>query len=271
MFWIGVMQGMPPKYKAVYRKVPFNEVKGNFINAARTGINTYFNWFGKGMSAKRLLRNILLPIAYEGLKKSNIDHNDIKYYLNIIEKRIDAHQTGSVWMTDSNRKLRKKLTKDIASATLTSCMYKNQILGKPVHQWKLANPKQCIDIDIDISKLEKFMTTEIFVVNEDDLVDLVDKIMKWKNVHHIPVVDNENKITGIITQSNIRNIDFNKNELLIAKDIMVKKIIVVDSDTSVEEANRIMLQNHVGCLPILENGDLIGILTKSDLDKLQNT
>jgi gamma-glutamylcysteine synthetase len=51
LFWVGVMQGMPNKYKNIYNKTPFNEVKGNFINAARTGINTYFNWFGKGISA----------------------------------------------------------------------------------------------------------------------------------------------------------------------------------------------------------------------------
>ena len=47
LFWIGIMQGMPDKYKKLDESTPFNEVKGNFVNAARTGINTYFNWSGK--------------------------------------------------------------------------------------------------------------------------------------------------------------------------------------------------------------------------------
>jgi len=271
VFWVGVMQGMPNKYKKIYNKVPFNEVKGNFLNAARTGINTYFNWFGKGISAKRLIKEQLLPIARKGLEKSQIDKKDINYYLNIIEKRVDAYQTGSVWITSSNRALRKKMTRDIADATLTSCMYKNQLKGKPVHQWELANPKNCIDIDINVIKLERFMTTEVFVVNENDLVDLVAKIMKWKNIHHIPVVNNENKITGIITKTNLIEIFMHKDKLLIAKDIMIKNIITVNAGTSLRDANKIMITNKIGCLPILEFGELVGILTKNDLIKLLNS
>lgn len=271
LFWVGVMQSMPKKYKKVYDKIPFREVKGNFINAARTGINTYFNWFGKGISAKRLIKEQLLPLAYEGLIKSKIDEKDISYYLNIIEKRVDAHQTGSVWITNSNRKLCKKLTKDIASATLTSCMYKNQIIGKPVHQWKLANPKQCVDVDLKNIELDEFMTTEIFVVNEDDLVDLVVKIMEWKNIHHIPVVNHKNKITGLITETNLNAVDLKKKKLIIAKDIMIKNIITVSSDTSFKDAKDIMIKNKVGCLPVLEYGDLIGMLTKNDLKRMQDT
>ena len=87
LFWIGIMQGMPDKYKNLSESTPFNEVKGNFINAARTGINTYFNWFGKGISARRLILEELLPIAREGLVKSEIDQADIDKYLGIIEKR----------------------------------------------------------------------------------------------------------------------------------------------------------------------------------------
>ena len=270
LFWVGVMQGIPKKYKKLYDKIPFNEIKGNFINAARSGIFTYFNWFGQGISAKRLIKEELLPLAKKGLKRSNIDQKDIDYYLNIIEKRVDNHQTGSVWITNSYRKLRKKMTKNIANATLTSCMYKRQIKGEPVHNWKLASEKKCISIDVNISKLEKFMTTEVFVVNESDLLDLVAKIMKWKNIHHIPVVNNENKITGLITKNNLDRSEKSKDSFLIAKDIMVRNIITVNSDTSIEEANTIMKNNKIGCLPILEFGELIGILTKNDLKKLLN-
>lgn len=270
LFWVGVMQGMPNRFKSIHKKTPFKEVKGNFINAARTGINTYFNWFGKGISAKRLIKEKLLPIAYKGLRKSKIDAADISYYLNIIEKRIDYHQTGSIWIAKSNRKLRKKVTKDIASAVLTSCMYKNQIKGKPVHQWELASTKTNIDIDWKNIKLEKFMTTEIFVVNENDLVDLVIKIMEWKKIHHVPVVNNKNKVVGLITRTNLNEIDKRKKELLVAKDIMVRNIITVSSETSLVEAKKVMMSNKIGCLPILEYGNLIGILTKKDVEKLEN-
>lgn len=268
MFWVGLMQGMPDKYKNLNNLIPFNEVKGNFVNAARTGINTFFNWFGKGISAKRLILTELLPIAYQGLVKSKIDLKDIHFYLDIIEKRAETRYTGAQWIRYSNNALRKKMTKDIANAALTAHMYKNQKSGKPIHEWEIAKDNHVLNLDVGLTKLEKFMTTEIFVVNENDLVELVAKIMEWRNIHHIPVVDNKNSLTGLITKTNILAIQGQDTNVIVAKDIMVKKVITVDSETSIEKANSIMLEHNIGCLPILELGDLVGILTKNDLDKL---
>ena len=49
---------------------------------------------------------------------------------------------------------------------------------------------------------------------------------------------------------------------------MIRNIITVDSETSIENAKRIMIDNKIGCLPIIELEDLVGILTKNDLSKL---
>jgi len=268
LFWIGIMQGMPEKFKKLHESTPFNEVKGNFINAARTGINTYFNWFGKGISARRLILEVLLPIARDGLLKSQIDIADIDKYLEIIEKRASTRHTGAQWLKHSNRILKTKMTKDIANATLTAHLYKNQKSGKPVHEWEIAKDNHVLNLDVSISKLEKFMTTEVFVVKENDLVELVAKIMEWKNIHHIPVVDDNNRLTGLITKTNILEIKGQNTNIIVAQDIMVKNIITVDSETSIEKANKIMIDNNIGCLPIIELEDLVGILTKNDLSKL---
>jgi CBS domain-containing protein len=268
MFWIGVMQGMPDKYKKLSESTPFNEVKGNFVNAARTGINTYFNWFGRGISARRLILEELLPIAREGLIKSEIDKKDIDKYLAIIEKRADTRHTGAQWLKHSNRILKTKMTKDIANATLTAHLYKNQKSGRPVHEWEIAKDNHVLNLDVNITKLEKFMTTEVFVVKENDLVELVTKIMEWRNIHHIPVVDDNNKLTGLITKNKLIALKDQDTNIIVAKDIMVSEVITVDSETSIEQANRIMIDNSIGCLPIVEFEDLVGILTKSDIYKL---
>ncbi len=268
VFWVGLMMGMPDKYKNVQNLIPFKDVKGNFINASRTGINTFFNWFGKGISAKRLILTELLPIAYQGLVKCNISKEDITYYLNIIEKRAETRNTGAEWIKNSNRQLTNHMTKDVANATLTAHMYHNQQEGKPVHEWQIAKDNGLLHMDVKYSKLDKFMTTEVFVVKENDLVELVSKIMEWRNIHHIPVVNDDNKVTGIITDKNVKTLPGTDQKLVVAKDIMVENIITVDADTSIEQANRIMIENKIGCLPILELGELVGILTKNDLNKL---
>ena len=155
LFWVGLMQGMPEKYKKLDKLIPFNEVKGNFVNAARTGINTFFNWFGKGISAKRLILTELLPIAYQGLVNCKIDLRDIHYYLDIIEKRAETRFTGAQWTRHSNSILRKKMTKDIANATLTAHMYKNQKSGKPVHKWKIAKDNSVLHAGCWLGQIRK--------------------------------------------------------------------------------------------------------------------
>lgn len=271
VFWVGLMQGMPDKYKNIQDLIPFNQVKGNFINAARTGINTFFNWFGKGLSAKRLILTELLPMAYEGLQKTGIDSSDIETYLNIIEKRTETRKTGAQWIKYSKRNLEKEVTKEIANATITAQMYKNQRKNLPVHEWPFIENKEVLNLDVGLSKLEKFMTTEVFVVNENDLVELVAKIMEWKKINHIPVVDAKNKLCGLITRTNMMEIVDKDTTVIVAKDIMVKEVITVDSETAVIKANQMMIDHKIGCLPILELGDLVGILTKRDLTKiLQN-
>jgi len=271
LFWVGVMQGMPDKYKQIWKQMSFNDARGNFINAARTGINTYFNWFGFGISSSKLAKKILIPMAREGLKKSNIDATDIDFYLNIIEKRIDNNLTGSKWLVRSNRKIRKKVSRDEANILLTYHMYQNQKDNKPIYQWKLADTITESNLNTS-NKMYKVMTTELVVVNENDLVELLVKIMDWKCIHHLPVVNESDKIVGLITKTNLDAIDKKSimSNLIVAKNIMIKDVIVADSELTIDEAREIMITNKIGCLPIVENDELIGMFTKKDLEKIDN-
>ncbi len=267
LFWIGVMQGMPDKYKNIWKIIPFRDARGNFINAARTGMNTYFNWFGKGISAKKLVKDVLIPMARVGLEKSTINATDIDYYLEIIQNRIERNFDGSKWIVKSKRKLRKSVSRDEANILLTYNMYKNQQKNIPVSKWKLAKVDKA---KISHDKLYKVMTTELFVVNEDDLVELVQKIMEWKNIRHMPVVNKLNRITGIITRTKLENIDIEqtRNDLVVAKDIMEKDVITATPETLIEDAKKLMITKDIGCLPIIDDDELVGIFTKTDLLKI---
>ncbi len=268
MFWIGVMQGMPDKYKDIGRLMPFKDARGNFINAARMGINTYFNWFGEGISAQKLAKKVLIPMAREGLKKSNINVDDIDYYLNIIEKRIETNSTGSKWQIRSSRKLEKQVSRDEANILLTYNMHENQLKKIPVYQWKLAElPNEDLNSH---DKIYKVMTTEIFVVNENDLVALVARIMDWKQIRHLPVVDEQNKIKGIISKTTLDDLKATDSlyELKSVRDVMVKEVIVGNPELYIDEARDLMYSSAIGCLPIVENDELVGIFTQKDLEKI---
>lgn len=270
LLWVGIMQGMPKKYKKIYGLMSFKDAQGNFIKAARTGLDSYFNWFGEGFSARELAKEVLLPMARMGLKKSKVAQTDIDNYLSIIEKRIDYNTNGSKWMIRSSRKLQEKVSRDESNILLTHNLYKNQIEGLPVHQWRLAR-KDTREKVQSHDKVYKIMSTEVFVVNENDLAELVSKIMEWKHIHHLPIVNKNNKLTGIISKSTIDQIDQDNlsDNVTVAKDIMIKSVKVGHPEMTLDEVKTMMVQHKIGCLPILDNNVLVGMLTKTDIQKIE--
>jgi predicted transcriptional regulator len=270
LLWVGVMQGMPKQYEKIWKKMSFNDARGNFVNAARTGIDTYFNWFGKGISAKKLMQNILIPMAKEGLLKSNIDESEIDYYLGIIQKRIDTTTTGSKWLIRNKRELRKKVSNYEANVILTEQIYLNQQSNKTVSEWETVIFHENKS-DKKYDKVYKIMSTSLFVVHENDLLKLVFKIMEWKQIHHIPVVDKHNKIVGVIEKNQLTKLDFSSKKVMnkVAKNIMNTKFDITYPETSYEEAKELIINTKNTCVVVLKEDKLVGILTKSDLEKIE--
>ena len=271
LLWVGVMQGMPKQYEKIWRKMPFYDARGNFVNAARTGINTYFNWFGKGISAKKLLENILIPMAKEGLLKSNVEEAEIDYYLDIIQKRIDTSSTGSKWLIENKRKLRKEVSKYESNVILTEHIYKNQKSNKSISEWESIDFYEN-NSDNKYDKVYKIMSTSLFVVHENDLLKLVLKIMDWKNISHIPVVNKYNKIVGMIERIQLSKLDFTSKKVMnkVAKNIMNKHYDVAHPETSYKTAKDLILNTKNTCVAVIKDDKLVGIFTKSDLERIEN-
>ncbi|EDP71830.1 CBS domain pair protein [Flavobacteriales bacterium ALC-1] len=265
MFWVGVMLGMPDDCRSIWKRMGFKDAKGNFIKAARTGMDTYFNWFDKGISAKQLAKDFLLPTARKGLLKANVDIDDIDFYLNIIKKRIDKNISGSKWLVRSSRKLQEKISREESNILLAYHLHKNQQENLPVYQWELAKPFEKSDV-FSKNKIYKVMSTEIFTVNENDSTRLVKNIMKWKNIHHLPVINNENNLVGVIASGRLSQENLDEDTSI--KDIMVKEIKTAYPEMRIDEAKDMMLQYKIGCLPVLDHGELVGIVTTTDLEKL---
>jgi predicted transcriptional regulator len=270
LLWVGVMQGMPKKYQKIWKKMSFYDARGNFINAARTGINTYFNWFDKGISAKKLLENILIPMAKEGLLKSKINESEIDYYLGIIQKRIDTSTTGSKWIIRNKRKLREKVSKYESNVILTEHIYRNQISNKVISEWDSVDLYENKS-DKKYNKLYKIMSTSIFVVHENDLIKLALKIMEWKQINHIPVVNKRNKIVGVIEKKQLDELNFSSKKVLnmVAKNIMNKDFDVAHPEMSYKKSKELILNTKNTCVAVITEDKLVGIFTKSDLERIE--
>lgn len=105
-------------------------------------------------------------------------------------------------------------------------------------------------------------------------------LMKKEKVHRLPVLDRNHKLVGVISEKDILRAapslvsslsTYEMNyllEKLTVKKLMAKNPITITKDTLVEEAARIMVDQDLSCLPVLEDDKLIGIVSKSDLFKI---
>ena len=262
-FWTGIMVGRPKKYDEMESVMDFREAKSNFVKSARSGKDAVMCWDGSAHSVPKIIKKEFLPIAYDGLKSVGVDKDSIESLLKVIEKRCDAN-TGSKWIVSNYRKLNKHIKKDKALRLITKTIHLNQKKGIPVHEWPDA------DVNDKLQEASKWvghiMSTMVFTVQENDLANLATSIMEWNNIHHVPVENDEGRLSGILTwthASKYRNDD--NNVALLVEDIMEKDVITVNSDTPIKEAIQLMKKNEIGCLPILQKDELIGIVTIKDL------
>lgn len=104
--------------------------------------------------------------------------------------------------------------------------------------------------------------------------------MKAEKVHRLPVLDDDRRLVGVISEKDIMlaapspastlsayEINYLLSKLKV-KNIMSRNPVTITKDTTVEEAVRLMVENDLSCLPVMENNFLAGIVSKSDMFKI---
>ncbi|MGB0390627.1 MAG: CBS domain-containing protein [Salibacteraceae bacterium] len=270
VFWIGLMEAMPEHLRGNWKNQQFEVAKENFYKAATTGIQAGIVWNDKMYSAKDLILAELIPLCKVGLRKCNISEKDIDRYMSVIAGRMENGLNGSRWTVKSYRRLRKRLDRADAMYALTYAMHKRRLSRKPVHTWSLASMAEAKKVKVNHEKIANIMTTELFTVRENDLIDLVASIMKWRKIRHIPVEDDQGKLLGLITAKTLKKYFESKTEssLDTAAQIMVKELYTVEPNVDIKHAMLKMIDKKIGCLPVVENNELVGIVTDVDMKKV---
>jgi CBS domain-containing protein/gamma-glutamylcysteine synthetase len=267
-FWIGLMNGFTDLYPDITKVMDFDDAKSNFLIAARAGLGSKFVWAnGKKIIDMDLIAKELIPLAKEGLKKANVSTEDIDKYIGIIEERNKSGQTGSRWMLNSFSALAKETSKDDISLALTGATIKYQKENIPISTWQNATIEDIGDYTPSAFLVEEFMTTDLFTVNKDDIPELAADMMDWRRIRYIPIENAEGQLIGLITIRMLlryfRNRDAGNNTLKI-EDLMIKDPISVTPHSTITEAIELMTTNKIGCLPVVHNGTLVGIITEAD-------
>ena len=276
-FWLGAMVGMANRVEDIRDYLSYEDVRDNFSKGAHSGIDTKFNWFKDAkISARELLLKELIPISREGLEAQKVDKDDIDRYLGIIEERAKKHQNGARWQLRSFTNLVKQVSKDEAISVMTASMYKNQWKGDPIHTWELPEVTDLESYQPTKLKVEEFMETDLFTVREDDIIELVADLMDWRKIRYMPVEDTGDKLVGLITSRLLLRHFTKKNNddgssAKFVKDIMIKDPITISPDATILEAMYTMRDNRIGCLPVIKDNELIGIITEMEFLRISGS
>ncbi len=265
-FWSGLMANMPESYAGNWDALDFDDAKENFYKAAMWGIQSGMVWEGQLISAMRLILDVLLPMSRKGLERMNIDEKDIEYYLGIIQKRTEKKATGARWMVGSYRRLKETLGREEASVALTAILDKRRRSGTTVDEWELVSLNEIETVKIQYDVVSNIMSTDLITVSVDYIADLVLKIMEWRNIRHMPVEDKNGQLKGIITKSRLDRYlkEVGNSRELTAADVMDRNPTTIKPNDDIKYAMLLMVDEGISCLPVIEQGKLIGILTDKD-------
>jgi len=265
-FFMGLMLALPKEYGDISSRMSFDDAKLNFFRAARHGLDAHFRWIdGENHSATSLILNALLPSARAGLSSAQVEEKDIDKYLGIIEERTRCGQTGARWIIKSLTAMPDAPSRDVRQRRLTAAMLECQKQQRPIHEWPVVQTARIDDWEQGYRTVGQFMSTDLFTVQPDDLADLAASVMDWRHVRHVPVEDEAGHLVGLITHRGLLRMmsnDLRTNGSV--REIMVKDPITVSPSTPSLEAIEIMRRNRIGCLPVVEGTQLVGIVTSYD-------
>lgn len=129
-------------------------------------------------------------------------------------------------------------------------------------------------------QVKNIMTKDVFTLNRRDSLSAAKDLMDLARIRHIPIVDNMGNFVGLLTHrdilaatiSELAGIDREtQNEIeagIPIREIMQTDVVTVGAELSLKVAARMLLEEKYGCLPVVCDGRLCGIITEADFLRL---
>ncbi len=120
--------------------------------------------------------------------------------------------------------------------------------------------------------IDAIMSTNLVTVPPSATLAEARTLMQDNSIHHLPVVD-DGEIVGLVTITNVLAATdsflrddrhrIHANEIIVG-DVMVKDVATVDVNASLRQAALFLEKHQIGCLPVMSDSKLVGIITETD-------
>lgn len=128
-------------------------------------------------------------------------------------------------------------------------------------------------------KVSDLMAKDVETLDRNDTLSLAEDLMKMKRLRHLPVMD-EGALAGIVSQRDLFHAGLStamgfgskaKGEFLktvLVKEIMTDNVVTIAPTADIKVAAQLMLKKKIGCLPVVDSGELVGLISESDVIRL---
>ncbi len=122
-----------------------------------------------------------------------------------------------------------------------------------------------------------YMSIQVFTIRNDKMLVAAREIMNWAHVRHVPVVDPSGTVVGIISHrdllhaaissaTGVSEVERTRHLWKVPiEPIMRTEVQTIGPDDSVHKAAMLMRRSKIGCLPVVADGKMVGIITEHDL------
>jgi CBS domain-containing protein/gamma-glutamyl:cysteine ligase YbdK (ATP-grasp superfamily) len=271
-FIFGLLVAIPQEYGNVASSLSFDAAKENFFAAARHGLKAQLTWLdGKHRAVGELILEQLLPLAIEGLRKAGLNSEDIDRYLGVIRERIEADQTGASWILCAASSSSTCASTDARDRQIVAAMLAAQSSGDPVHRWTAVSEQEMQGVPNSYQTVTDIMSTDLFTVTPDDPIALAAGTMTWRHIRHLPVEDACGKFVGLLSSREIlrviaeQGLHQSSDAPVTVRGFMNSEPVTVSPNTPTVAALHLMLDQKLDCLPVLKDGELVGIVSSQDM------
>ena len=131
--------------------------------------------------------------------------------------------------------------------------------------------------------VRNWMSSPAIVAPETMLLPQARRLLRERRIRRLPVVNTERQLVGIVSEGDINRVsdshvtdvrDYNLYHRvgdLPIREIMTRAVVTVTPDTLIGDVARMLLEQRIGGVPVLEGGQVVGIITESDLFRLMVT
>ena len=259
--FVGAVLGGVQAWGDVARRMPFEDASRNFAEAARAGIQADLAWLdGQTHPARRVVAQIL-PVARAGLLEVGVDVADVDRLLGVIERRVESGRNGARWTSEANaRAMAEEQPVGDRMRALTLALLDRQGSPQAVAEWDVPRSLS-VTAAVGPTPVAEVMSTDLVTVRPDDAVALARAVLRWRDVHHVPVEDADGIPLGILVAADLQGADDEEP----VRSRIQRPPARVDVRAPLADAIQALRRTPERAVVVVADDRLAGVLTETDV------